>query len=78
MAYDHTNFEPYDPKQCEEEFPLDRELLDPLLFPEDSPVLTGVKVIERWGYWDGVMSGICEIHGQQFYFHDIVESCWRY
>lgn len=40
------------------------------VFLEDecSPVLPDVKVIKRWDYWDGCITGICEILEQKFIF----------
>ena len=43
----------------------------------DTPVLNAT-IVEEWGRWDGPTSGVCEVEGEQFYFHDVVESIWRY
>lgn len=69
---------PYDPKLCSHAVHHEIKVLDIDKFKTNSPVLEGVRVIERWHYWDGVLSGICEIHGEHFYFDNIIESIWRY
>lgn len=43
----------------------------------DTPVLNA-NIVEKWSIYDGPLSGICEVEGEQFYFHHIVESIWRY
>jgi len=37
-----------------------------------------VKLIETWAYYDGPLFGICEVHGQQLFFMDIIYDIWRY
>ncbi len=74
----NTELEPYIPEECIDACQKETQLLDPDVFLEDKPYFDNVKIIERYGVWDGVLNGICEIHGQKFYFQDIVESVWRY
>jgi len=56
---------------------------DTIILPADiwedkGVLLKGVKVTERWRYWDGVLSGFCEIEGQEFFFKEVVWDVWRY
>lgn len=43
----------------------------------NTPVLNAT-IVEEWGRWDGPTSGVCGVEGEQFYFHDVVESIWRW
>lgn len=47
-------------------------------FRTDTPVMPNVKLIETWAYHDGPLFGICEIHGQQLFFIDVIYDIWRY
>ena len=52
--------------------------LDTKLFKTDTPVLPGVKIIDKWAYYDGPLFGVCEVHGKQFFFIDVIYDIWRY
>lgn len=42
----------------------------------ETPFLN-VKITHEYDKWDGVLAGTCSVHGQEFFFVDIVESVWR-
>ncbi len=71
-----SGMEAFNPAECDEHN--DFQVLDSETFLENTPIFENVLIVEKHGYWDGVMSGICETHGQQFYFDTLVESIWRY
>ena len=77
MANDREYLEDLNPAECHDVRD-DCQLLDPTVFAEDTPVFRNVKIVRRITYWDGPMSGACEVNGQQFYFDTLVESVWRY
>jgi hypothetical protein len=56
---------------------MNRTKLD-LVFKTTTPVLPNVKITDVWGYYDGPLSGICEINGQSFYFMDVIFDVWRF
>lgn len=78
MKYNPIDYEEYNPNECTRSTNGDSQFLDPILFTEDSPVFDNVKVIQMISRYDGVLSGICEIHEQKFYFNHIVDDIWRY
>lgn len=47
-------------------------------FKTDTPVLPDVKIIDCWGHYDGPLFGICEIHGKEFFFMDVIYDIWRF
>lgn len=59
------------------EFPFPIQTL-PVEFDTDTPVLPDVKITEIWGYYDGPLVGICEIHGKEFFFLDVIYNIWRW
>ncbi len=69
-------YEPFVPKQCHESY--GPTIPYAKFGADESPVFSGVVVTKRLSVWDGVLSGWCEVRGEEFYFTDIIESCWRY
>lgn len=71
--------EPLDKSKCST--PQNVVVLPKDKFGNDStPMFNGeeVNITECWGYWDGVLYGICEIRGMEFFFHDIIFDTWRH
>jgi len=48
-----------------------------LEFKSDTPELPDVKIIDAWGYYDGPLIGVCEVHNKEFFFMDVIYDIWR-